>query len=104
MAFPLKYRRLLETKPGDVPTPSIAWLSYAVCGAKNKSCGWQGWIIESVQDSTGQQLPAATEQICEHCGKTLFRTSVALKLVPDSDQTPTLAEGRDYVALPMKYK
>jgi len=104
MPFPLKFRGLLETKPGDVSVPAEIWLSFAVCGVSHDSCGWAGWIIESVTDKDGKQLPAATEQFCERCGKPLFRTAVSIKAVPATDQTPTLQPGVDYEVVPMRYE
>ena len=104
MPFPLKFRELLETKPGDGSVPAKIWLSFAVCGAFHDSCGWAGWIGESVTDEEGKQLPAATEQICERCGKLLFRTAVSIKAVPATDQTPTLQPGVDYEVVPIQYE
>jgi len=104
MSFPLKFRGLLETKPGDVSVPAEIWLSFAVCGVSHESCGWAGWIIESVTDKDGKQLSAAMEHICERCGKPLFRTAVSIKAVLATDQTPTLQAGVDYGVVPMQYE
>lgn len=104
MPFPIKFRALLETKPGDVRLPAEIWLSFAVCGTFQDSCGWAGWIIESATDGEGKQLPAATEQICEQCGKALFRTAVSIKAVPAADQTPALQPGHDYEVVPIEYE
>ena len=104
MAYPLKYRKLLETKSGEVPLPAEVWLSFAVCGTSKESCGWSGWIIESVTDVEGKQLPAATEQVCEKCGKTLFRTEVTIKVIPAADQTPDMIPGKDFNVSSMEYE
>ena len=104
MKFPSKYRKLLETKLGEVNLPSEVWLTYAVCGLYQESCGWTGWIIESVIDNKGKQLSAANEQKCEVCGKSMFRTEATIKLIPASDQTPKLILGRDYEVSQMEYE
>jgi hypothetical protein len=104
MPFPSKFKALLEAKPGDVASPSEIWISFAVCGTSQDSCGWSGWILESVVDAEGRQLPAATDQVCGRCGKQLFRTVVAIKAVQAPDQSSTLVPGRDYVASPTDYE
>ncbi len=103
MAFPKKFKNLLETKRGEVEEPNIVWVTYAVCGTENDSCGWGGWILEAAKGPSGQ-LPAYTRQICPSCGKETFRTEVSIKYEQSEDQTPDLIAGRDYDVIPMEYE
>ena len=103
MAFPKKFKHLLELKPDDVDLLDEAWLTYAGCGCEAESCGWQGWIIESVSRN-GKQLPADTHQICPDCRRQLFRTEVTLRVIPSDDQSKARLPGRDYGVVPMEYK
>lgn len=103
MTFPIKFKRLLETKRGQVEEPILVWLTYSVCGVEKDSCGWGGWILESTKGLKGE-LSAFTQQVCPSCGKPLFRTEVTIKFEPSKNQTPELIEGRDYEATPIKYE
>jgi hypothetical protein len=89
MAFPEKFRALIELREAQVTIPDHVWLSYAVCATVEGSCGWGGWIIESAWKSIGenrQEVEADTEQACPVCGKQLFRTEVEkqFRLNPDA--------------------
>lgn len=103
MAFPKKFKGLLETSPSDVDPPVDTWITYAVCGVDDDSCGWGGWILEGIRGTTGQ-LPANTQQICPECGKELLRTEVSVRFEPSEDQTPDLIAGVDYETVPIEYK
>ncbi|MDH5400806.1 MAG: hypothetical protein OEX02_21815 [Cyclobacteriaceae bacterium] len=103
MAFPLKFKSLLETTAKDVELPKIAWVTYAVCAVEQDSCAWSGWIIESIKGVNGE-LIADTDQVCPHCGKTMFRTDVSIKMEPSKDQTPDMFPGKDYEVTPMEYE
>ncbi|MFA7062030.1 MAG: hypothetical protein WC156_14580 [Pedobacter sp.] len=104
MAFPKKYQKLLETKLSDIVVPDFAWLTYAVCACEVDSCGWGGWIIETVvNEATGRHLNIDDRQICPQCGKELFRTEASLKFVVSEDQTPSLTPGVDYETIPMEF-
>lgn len=114
MSLPAKYRNLLELTLKDVETPDYAWLTYAVCGLTDDSCGWGGWIIEGVFKKTGQRyatgtgdksLPSGDDiQTCPCCGRKLFRTSASIRMTPSADQTPVHGEpGIDYEAIDTQY-
>jgi hypothetical protein len=103
MPFPKKFKKLLETRRGEVEEPKQVWLSYAVCGVVASACGWGGWILESVMGKSGN-LPANTEQVCPLCGKPVFRTEAATKFQRAPNQNRPLVAGRDYKVTPMKYK
>ena len=101
MAFPLKYKHLLEMSHDQVEKPTHAWLSYAVCAVEEDSCCWQGWILEGVfKDDL--VLPS-DDFSCPKCQRPLFRTDVAYKMDLSVDQAPPLVEGRDYVTSEMEY-
>lgn len=87
-----QFRDLRDLTYSDVELADESWLAYAVC---YKSCGWQGWILESISLG-GNQLPANTRQVCPNCESNLFRTEVSLRMEPAKDQTRPLLEGRDY--------
>lgn len=81
MAFPDKFRALVELGEKDVSIPDFVWLSYAVCAVEEESCGWRGWIIESawkIDPKTRKEMPveADTHQRCPVCGRQLYRTGV----------------------------
>jgi hypothetical protein len=113
MPFPRRFQSLIETTLEDVAKPDYAWLTYAVCAVKKKSCGWAGWIIEGVsrysaelRASTGRNdpLPADNDAKCPRCGLPLFRTRASLRFEPSSDQTsPNGVPGIDYEVLPVTY-
>ncbi len=42
MVYPKKFKKLLETKRGEVEEPTFVWLTYAVCGVEKDACGWGG--------------------------------------------------------------
>jgi len=113
MAFPIKFKRQLEKGINDVTSPDYVFLVYAVCGVEEDSCGWEGWILESVYKKsttahmtlTGDEiLNASDEQNCPRCGKTTFRTDALLKFDRAKDQKPPLVEGVDYETVPIEYK
>lgn len=103
MAFPLKFKALLETKRAQVEEPTLVWITYAVCGMEQDSCGWGGWILEAAKGPSGN-LPAYTDQVCPQCGKVLFRTAASVKFEPSDDQTPELVPGIDYEKEPREYE
>jgi len=72
-----------ELTKKDISLPSEAWVVYAVCGIEQDSCGWEGWIIESITSDENNeeiQLKCMNEQICPDCGKSLFRTDTQIKM------------------------
>lgn len=113
MSFPKKYKSLIETTMSNVPTPDSAWLAYAVCVMTNESCGWGGWILEGVfkkganpassQTRDGEVLPGNYEQVCPACGRQLFRTDAAIRMVPTDDQARPLIDCIDYESVPITY-
>jgi len=109
MAFPRKFRHLIELTETDVPRPDYVWLSYAVCAVEQESCGWGGWMIEAAYERTAERhptgtgdrlLPAVDEQRCPRCGRETYRTGVTQRLEPADDQAPPLRPGADYVIAP----
>jgi hypothetical protein len=114
MAFPRRFKHLIELELDDIESPDYAWLTYAVCACYKDSCGWGGWMIGAVfhkteeehPSSTGDKvLPAMMDQVCPSCGKALFRTGASIRLERSTDQTPPLIEGIDYVASdPIEYE
>ena len=111
MAFPKKFKELIEIDVGDVPTPDYAWLTYAVCACSADACGWGGWMIESVMTETPQGMPhdkgslsAVDKQKCPECGRETFRTGATVRLEPSADQNPRLKAGVDYEVAPIEYE
>jgi len=88
--FPEKFRTLLETTEADVAIPDRIWLSFAVCGCEENSCGWQGWILED------------GDQECPVCGKLLFRTQVEKLFMPNPTAPAKIAY--EYESVPIRYK
>ena len=85
MAFPEKFRHLIDISAADVELPDYLWLTYAVCAIEPDSCGWGGWMLEVAFKKTAERHPTSTgdkalnaidQQICPICRKTLFRTEV----------------------------
>jgi len=79
MAFPERFRALVELRENQVTVPDYIWLSYAVCAVDEDSCGWGGWIIESAWknvEGKAHAVDADADQRCPCCGKLLFRTEV----------------------------
>jgi hypothetical protein len=81
MAFPEKFRTLIELREEQVTIPDHVWLAFAVCAAEESSCGWHGWIIESAWKIVGTDakevaVDADTEQGCPVCGRKVYRTEV----------------------------
>ncbi len=82
MAFPRKFRELIELREDQVVVPDYVWLAYSVCAVEESSCGWRGWILESAWKQPNEKcvedvaVEADNEQHCPMCGKTLFRTEV----------------------------
>ena len=114
MAFPAKFRHLLELTAADVERPDYVWLSYAVCAVTADGCGWGGWTIEAAFRRDGQRHPtstgdrvlsAADEQVCPRCGRETFRTEAELRVEPSADQSSSkLRPGGDYDVMPMEYE
>ena len=103
MTFPRKFKSLLEKTAKDVELPKTAGVTYAVCAVEQDSCGWAGWILESIKGANGE-LIADTDQICPQCGKQMFRTEVSVKMEPSMNQTSDLVPGQDYEVAPMEYE
>ena len=114
MPFPKKFKKLLETSFNDIELPDYAWLTYAVCGCHKDSCGWGGWVIDSVfakdglKNSEGtkdKSLPIMDDLDCPICKKPLFRTEVNIRFVPSEDQKPVHGiPGVDYEVAPIEYE
>ena len=107
MPFPKEFKERLELTRKDVKIPSEAWIVYAVCCCEKDSCGWEGWMIESVSFKGARNevaLPCMNEQICPKCGKLLFRTDTQIKMQYSEDQSGLLIPGEDYDTSPMKYE
>lgn len=109
VSFPTKFKKQLEQGLNDVTKPDYVFLVYAVCGIEEESCGWEGWMLESVfkkskekhPTSTGDQfLTAADEQSCPRCGKTTFRTDAVMRF--DKSDKSAIVD-YDYEVAPMKY-
>jgi hypothetical protein len=104
MAFSKKYQKLIDIKLTDIDVPDYAWLTYAVCACETDSCGWGGWIIETVVNSNSKiNLSMDDRQCCPQCGKNLFRTEATVKFIKSDDQTPDLIEGVDYESIPVEF-
>ena len=100
MAFPRKFKNLLELTYEQVEQPSYVWLTYAVCGCGADSCGWQGWVVESAfvrrEEDDDLLLPSDDHLDCPECRKPLFRTEVSYRFEPSRDQAHPLVPGVDY--------
>ena len=81
MAFPAKFRHLLELTADDLDMPDYLWLTYAVCAVTAEGCGWGGWMIDAAFHRDGQKhatgtgdrlLSAVDEQVCPRCGHETF--------------------------------
>jgi len=107
MPFPKKFKERLELTRKDVKIPSESWIVYAVCGCAKDSCGWEGWMIESVSLKNAESefdLPCMNKQICPNCGKTLFRTDTQIKMQYSEDQSGRLIPGVDFEISPIEYE
>lgn len=107
MLFPLKFKTILELTKKDVDIPQHAWLVYAVCGCEDDSCGWEGWILESVTKTDQDEMTKLNcdhHQICPKCEKTMFRTNTQIKMEYSKDQSGQLVPGIDYEIEPIKYE
>jgi hypothetical protein len=113
MAFPKKFKDLIEIGFNDVESPDFVWVTYSVCATEKDSCGWGGWTIEWAAKHTKENYPTSTgdktlsamdEQICPKCGKDLFRTGASIKFEPSKDQTPIWQEGVNYESAPTEYE
>jgi hypothetical protein len=112
MAFPAKFRHLLELTAADLEMPDYLWLTYAVCAVTAEGCGWGGWMIEAAFYRDGQKHPTGTgdrllsavdEQVCPRCGRETFST-VDLRVEPSADQSKRLRPGIDYEVIPIEYE
>jgi len=114
MAYPIKFKDLLELELDDLEKPSYLWLTYAVCGCDSDACGWAGWIIDSVFSEseehhntvTGDKIiSSADSSQCPKCGKELFRTAASIRFEPSINQEPIYGEpGVDYEVTPLEYE
>ena len=114
MAFPKRFKDVLEPDPHSAPKPDYVWLVWAACGCEETACGWSGWVIEGaftrssirLSTSTGDALVPADDRLaCPNCGTALFRTDISLRLEPSTDQ-PRLhgRPGIDYEVSPIEYE
>ena len=106
MAFPRKFRHLIETKTGDVITPSHVWITYCACAVNRDSCGWGGWTLEAVfhdpKAKAGEKvLDAQTDQLCPVCGGETYRTGASYRFDLSSNQTSPIE--MDYDVAPVEY-
>ena len=110
MAFPRKFKDLLELKPSDVRLPDAVLLTYAVCACVPEACGWGGWMIEAAFEnaSTGDDLPERTPtlpvgdlQRCPRCDRETYRTGVQRVYILSADQT--LADGSEIDLAPLEF-
>ena len=103
MAFPRRFKPLLERSRADVAEPSHAWVAYAVCAAEPQSCQWRGWVLEGL--FSGAEVLISSDHClkCPVCAKPLFRTEVEYRLELSADQTPPLIDGRDYTTAAIDY-
>ena len=112
MAFPAKFKDSLELTLEEVERPDYLWLTYAVCGVYEDSCGWEGWVPEAIFRETAERHPTGTgdkllpglEDLCPRCGKRLFRTAASLRFEVSDEQTPVREPGKDYEVAQMEYE
>ena len=113
MAFPRKFKEILEPDAASVPRPDYLWLTYAACGCDAAACGWTGWITEAVfrrtssrhPTSTGDELLDSQDDKCPRCGRELFRTEFSIRFEPSADQWSPVGEPRvDSDVGPMEYE
>lgn len=112
MAFPLKFKPLLELELHDVERPDYVWLAYAVCGCELDACGWNGWIISAAFQRTdeiypskpGHKLLPSQGNHCPRCGRVLFETAAQLRFEPSADQEPIPYRGGETEEKPMEYE
>jgi hypothetical protein len=102
MAFPRKFKHLLEIELQDVTAPDEVILTYAVCAVEKGSCGWGGWYIECAF-SKGKLINAMDEQICPRCGKPLYRTGASVRFESSKNQTFMYQEGVNYESDAIEY-
>src|SRR5262249_27748635 len=105
---PKKYKHLLELTKSDLVTPHHVWIAFFVCAIYKESCGWGGWMIDSVF-STAQENPPdgllASDSLpmCPKCGRQLAGT-VTWRLDRAENQYPRMKEGVDYTVEPATYE
>ncbi|RPI76185.1 MAG: hypothetical protein EHM45_13680 [Desulfobacteraceae bacterium] len=107
MAFPRKFKHLLEIDKGDITTPSHVWITYCVCAVNKDSCGWGGWTLETVfsdpNSKAGENLlPSQTDQKCTACGGVTYRTGVSYRFDLSSNQDSPIDEF-EYDVVPIEY-
>lgn len=106
MAFPRKFKHLLEIDKGEITTPSHVYATYCVCAINDDSCGWGGWTLEAVfsdpKSKAGENLlHAQTDQVCPDCGGQTFRTAVSYRFDFSSNQSSPISH--EYDTVPIKY-
>jgi hypothetical protein len=115
MAYPARFRELLELELKDVEGPDYAWLTYAVCGVTTEACGWNGWMLDGIFKKAEKRYPTGTgdklllsnsdDQDCPTCGRKLFRTNATVRFEPSAEQAPIHGQpGIDYETVPMGYE
>ena len=105
MAFPEKFRKLIELREEEVTIPDYVWLAYAVCALQEDSCGWRGWIIESawkIVEGKEVELEADAEQGCPICGKQVYRTEVEKRFRLDPNAGPKI--NYSYESAPLSFR
>jgi len=104
MAFPAKFRSLLEPPSDKVVPPHHVVVTYVACAVEPTSCGWTGWQLEGAYSGEESKfellLPSRFEQICPECGKEVFRTEFSFRyeLKGREESTTTFA------VLPVEYE
>jgi hypothetical protein len=108
MAFPRKFKALLEMEADAVRRPQHLWATYVVCAVEPSSCGWGGWELEAAfADDDGafkSLLPSSSQQVCPNCGKPTFRTAASFRYELSANQKPPLTKDLYYESSPMEYE
>lgn len=111
MAFPKKFRSLLESTSENVTVPTYVFLTYAVCGMTPDACGWSGWVLDGVFEvdgirhntATGDKLLSSiSSQICPNCGRETFRTAATFEL--DQSESSHHIGSEPENSTPLEYK
>ncbi len=111
MGFPRKWKHLIETSLEDLETPDRLFVVYGVCVAEKDSCGWKGWILESVYKKSNSKhsitdydllLESDSEYKCPNCGRDLFRTDTRMIFEKSTDQGPA-AMPVEFECLPIEW-
>ncbi len=106
VAFPRRFKHLLEIEKGDIAVPSHVWVTYCVCAINKDSCGWSGWTLEAVFSDPNAKteeklLDSQTDQKCPLCGGETFRTEASYRF--DISQSQAVSNDFKYDVIPMEY-